>query len=285
MEPLRSEQGSRTDPGRANSTPAPSWGSLSSRPLPPRWVNSHPGRSVSQGCLPCSDHRSKRSTCAWGHGLSQGMLPSRSRSRMASACSLTSSCDQRSKCISIASRSLSRKSGLICDSNPAGLSVTDITFLPSVEWRTGAPCTTSLLPSVVGGVFSDRVDLLVFERHESFDDEGEGFDALADCVDDFSFEDDERSGAGGAPVDGFDHAVVLELFDDAHLVVDERCELVLVGDRISCKDDHACSSRPWVRYVIFGFMPATDRIRRCERPVEQARRYPTGESSAPASSA
>src|SRR6266404_8367966 len=53
-----------------------------------------------------------------------------------------------------------------------------------------------------------------------------GLDALADCVDAFSFEDDERSGAGGAPVDGLDHAVVLELFDDAHLVVDERCEFV-----------------------------------------------------------
>src|SRR6266853_626759 len=112
-----------------------------------------------------------------------------------------------------------------------------------------------------------------------------GFDALADCVDAFSFEDDERSGAGGAPVDGFDHAVVLELFDDAHLVVDERCELVWVCDRTSCKNDHACSSRTWVWYVIFGLVPATNRSRRCERPVKLARRYPTGVSSAPASSA
>src|SRR6266478_6947456 len=93
-----------------------------------------------------------------------------------------------------------------------------------------------------------------------------GLDALADFVDAFSLEDAERSGAGGAPVDGLDHAVVLELFDDAHLVVDERCELVLVGDRTSCKNDHACSSRRSVWYVIFGFLPATDRIRRCERP-------------------
>jgi hypothetical protein len=75
-------------------------------------------------------------------------------------------------------------------------------------------------------------------------------------------------GPGGAPVDGFDHAVGLELFDDAHLVVDVRCELVWVGDRTSCKNDHACSSRTWVWCLIsdwrrrrIAFVGASDRWR------------------------
>jgi hypothetical protein len=49
------------------------------------------------------------------------------------------------------------------------------------------------------------------------DHEGEGVDPLADCVHAMSFEDEDRSGAGCAAVDGFHCAFVLELSDDAHL--------------------------------------------------------------------
>jgi hypothetical protein len=60
-------------------------------------------------------------------------------------------------------------------------------------------CSDRITPSVVRGVLSDRIDLLVFERHESLADEGEGVDALPDCVDALSLEDEESSGAGCTP--------------------------------------------------------------------------------------
>jgi hypothetical protein len=62
--------------------------------------------------LPLTTQRRNRSTCDCGHRPSQGMDPSRSRARMASAWSLTSSCDHRSKAHFIDWRSPSRKSGL-----------------------------------------------------------------------------------------------------------------------------------------------------------------------------
>src|SRR5438132_12653913 len=64
------------------------------------------------------------------------------------------------------------------------------------------------------------------------------------CFHAFCPEDEERSGAGCAWVDGFDHAFVLELLA-ANLVVDERSELVGVADRTSWENDHASSSRTW----------------------------------------
>ena len=55
-----------------------------------RRLQRHPG-------LPLSAQRWKRSTVRWGHAPSQGMVPAWRRARMASACWLTSSYDQRSK--------------------------------------------------------------------------------------------------------------------------------------------------------------------------------------------
>ena len=56
---------------------------------------------------------------------------------------------------------------------------------------------------------------------------------IAYGVDALAFEDDHHSGAGGAPVEGLHHPLGFELFDDAHLVVDEWSELLWLGDRTS----------------------------------------------------
>src|SRR6187401_1303783 len=86
-----------------------------------------------QGALPPVTHRSKRSTCALGHAPSQGIVPALRRSRMASACSLTSSADQRSKANSIDLRSRSRNNGLTSISKLTGA----VAIMPS--FRTTEP--------------------------------------------------------------------------------------------------------------------------------------------------
>ena len=69
---------------------------------------------------PCATHCRKTPTRSAGHEPSQGIVPSSSRARIAEACSLTSSCDQRSKCDNIEVRSLSRKSGLMSTAKLTG---------------------------------------------------------------------------------------------------------------------------------------------------------------------
>src|SRR5713226_9267464 len=54
----------------------------------------------------------------------------------------------------------------------------------------------------------------------------------------FAFGDDHHSRASRAPVKNLHHPLGLELLDDAHLVVDERSELLWLGDRTSCNSDH-----------------------------------------------
>jgi hypothetical protein len=63
--------------------------------------------------IPVSVHRWKRPTCSSGHSPSQGIEPSRRRSRIAVACSLTSSYDDRSKAHAMDSWSTGRNSGLM----------------------------------------------------------------------------------------------------------------------------------------------------------------------------
>jgi hypothetical protein len=57
----------------------------------------------------------------------------------------------------------------------------------------------------------DFVDLVVFERHEVFEDEGKGVDSFPDGVDAGSLEEEIAPRPGGAPVCGFDDALGLEL--------------------------------------------------------------------------
>jgi Dyp-type peroxidase family len=63
--------------------------------------------------VPPSTQRFSRSTCSLGHGASQGIEPELTSARIGSAFALTSSYDQRSKCVRIAPRSRSRKRGLM----------------------------------------------------------------------------------------------------------------------------------------------------------------------------
>ena len=71
--------------------------------------------------LPPATQRSRSSTCSGGQAPSQGMLPVLTAPRIASACRLTSSCDQRSKAKRIDVWSRSRKSGLTCSLEAHGL--------------------------------------------------------------------------------------------------------------------------------------------------------------------
>jgi hypothetical protein len=69
-----------------------------------------------------------------------------------------------------------------------------------------------------------------------------------------AFEDEDRSWAGSAPVDGLHHPLGFELFDRAHLVIDEWSEPVWLSDRASRNSDHV--RLLWV--VRFGMVTASD---------------------------
>ena len=62
-------------------------------------------RGCAQGADPLAIQRWKTATCSGGHAPSQGIVPLLRRSRIASWCAWTSLWDQRSKALSIESRS------------------------------------------------------------------------------------------------------------------------------------------------------------------------------------
>src|SRR5689334_6313822 len=103
-----------------------------------------------------------------------------------------------------------------------------LAMIPPASHRAAVCCWH--VSSPVCEPLSDLVDLFVFQRHESLDNEGEGVHALLDGGHALAFEDDDHSWAGGAPVERLHYALRFELFDDAHFVVDEWSELVWLGD-------------------------------------------------------
>lgn len=79
-------------------------------------------RAFSQSVIPDSIHRRNTSTFSVGQAPSQGIVPLSSRLRISVACVRTSPPDQRSNTKLMDSRSILRKSGLICWAKVTGSS-------------------------------------------------------------------------------------------------------------------------------------------------------------------
>jgi len=68
-------------------------------------------------------------------------------------------------------------------------------------------------------------------------------------VDAGSFEEQVHPGPGGAPVEGFQNALGLELFHDPHFVVDVGSKRVRLGDGAFGEHDHAVRPPSTTRVV------------------------------------